>query len=135
MWLRKMNKTLFVTIFGVAMTSNALLHAQQLAKTHGSEAARNLRAIRKGDKVELTWRQPLAIADQQSTKKRLVLAQVCRSVSSTAPSLNASEPVCSEAVGKISLRNSAAPFTNTAYGSNKGEVAMRYTDLLPQNLR
>jgi hypothetical protein len=122
-------KPLLYIVVAIAINWNGILEAQQLARVRPSGPAHTLRAIRKGDYVELRWKQAL-----ESGGRHLTLARVCRSVSSTVSEPPASATIC-QAVGKVALRGTTAPLTNAVYGKPAAEIGMRFTDRLPKDLQ
>jgi hypothetical protein len=127
-------KKLLISIFGVALAWN-VVGSQQLAPVHGSDAAHNLHAVRKGAKVELVWKQRLQVADRSSGESRLVLARICRTISPAPPATLDQPASCGESVGRVSLRKSTAQLANTAYEKKDTEITARFTDRLPDDLR
>jgi hypothetical protein len=80
---------------------------------------RDLRAVRKGDKVTLTWSIPVATTDRQ-TVRALGPTRICRGV----------EPVlsqCGTAVGE-------APASSTSSAPSGKKIESSYTDLLPSQI-
>src|SRR5262245_49512712 len=120
-------KKLLIGIFGVALVWN-VVGSQQPAQVHGSEAAHNLHAVRKGAKVELVWNQRLEVTNLSSGERQLVLARICRTISPAAPATLDQPASCGESVGRVSLRKSTVQFANTAYGKKGAEISIRFTD-------
>src|SRR5215471_11332552 len=133
LFLIKKNK-LLLSIFGVALVGN-VAGSQQLAPVHGSHAAHNLQAVRKGAKVELVWKQRLQVADRSSGQRQPVLARICRTISPAPPATLDQPASCGESVGRVSLRKSRTQFANTAYEKKDTEITMRFTDRLPGDLQ
>jgi len=135
LFLIKKNK-LLLSIFGVALVGN-VAGSQQLAPVHGSHAAHNLQAVRKGAKVELVWKQRLQVADRSSgqRKPQPVLAVICRTISPVPPATLDQPASCGESVGRVNLRKSRSQFANTAYEKKDTEITMRFTDRLPGDLQ
>src|SRR6516162_9240297 len=133
MLLMRMFKTLVTTTLGVLMGSVVL--GAQVAPASRSDAAHGLRAIRKGNMVRLAWQQALRATDRRSGERQLVLAKICRTISSTPSAAETRATTCGNSVGRIVLRKAAAPLANAAYGDNNKEAAMRYVDQLPETLQ
>ena len=119
---------------GNAVVWSSASGAQQLAPPQGpkSNLVRDLRAVRKGNKVTLIWSQPLEVTDRQSMAGHLVSANVCRSISSGLPAASDSMPACAQSVGKVALGKSPGVMANAAYGRSHSEIKMRFTDSLPE---
>jgi hypothetical protein len=113
----------------------SLVLGAQVAPASRSDAARGLKAARKGNTVRLVWRQALKVADRESRERQLARVKICRTISSTLSAPETRANTCGDSVGEVVLRKAAAPLTNAAYGDNKREVAMRYVDQLPLNLQ
>src|SRR5258708_4813018 len=122
------NKVLFAAVLGTALVWSGAPAAQKVAPPHGSRIVlRDLRAVRKGNKVELIWSQP------QSTVNHLVSANICRSISSKVPALSEPIAACAQSVGKVALRKSSGAVANATYGKSNTEITMRFTDSLPED--
>lgn len=93
-----------------------------IPRTQPAQSIRDLRAVRKGDKVTLTWSWPRELADGT---RSLGSTWVCRSISASA-SPSTSESGCTP-VGKVEAGQSAAKL-----GTNS--VAPRFTDTLDDKL-
>lgn len=118
-------KGLAAIVFVVAFTWNAL-EAQQAGRAQPAGAAHALRAVRKGDHVELRWKQAL-----EAGGRRLTLARVCRSVSST---VSQPSPATCRAVGKVAVHGATPPLTKAVYGKPT-EIILQFTDRLPKELQ
>jgi hypothetical protein len=127
------SKTLVTTVLGTALVWGGAPAAQQVAPSHVSRIVlRDLRAVRKGNKVELIWSQPLAITSRQSTVSHLVSANICRSISSQVPALSDPIAACAQSVGKVTFKKSSGAVANATYGKSNTEITMRFTDSLPE---
>jgi hypothetical protein len=134
MLFMRMCRTLVTSALGVVLMWSVVLGAQN-APASRSDAAHGLKAIRKGNTVHLVWQQALKTTDRQSRERQLVLAKICRTISSTPSGPETRASTCGDSVGKVVLHKATTHLTTAAYGDNKSEVAMRYVDQLPVNLQ
>lgn len=128
-WLFK--KRLLITAVGCVLVCN-VVESQQVSPPRGADASHSLRAIRRGDTVELIWKQRLAAVGGSSGERKLVFARICRTVSPDISTDLNRRVGCGESVGRVDLRKSRTGFANTAYEKGR-EVPMRFTDHLPDS--
>jgi hypothetical protein len=95
---------------------------QRLGPSTDPQLVRDLRAVRKGDRVTLTWSLPRNSASRQSGAGSPMVARVCRDV---LPAVSDTTLRCSQTVGKIDLHRSP--------GGANVRAALRFTDMLPDN--
>jgi hypothetical protein len=95
-----------------------------------SQLVRDLRAIRKGDKVTLTWSQPRDTRNLESSARHLVVARICRNIASTISDFGLA---CPHVVSQLSLKNSAGIALSAADGKRNPETMIRLIDTLPEN--
>ncbi len=97
------------------------------ASSRWVQPVRDLRAVRKGNKVTLTWSQPRAITDAQPASRPLGVMKVCRSILATPPdSSGLANPItaCAQSVGEIP-RAAAKPA-----GVGNGKTRLQFVDTL-----
>lgn len=95
-----------------------------------SRLVRDLRAVRKGDKVTLTWSQPRGTEHRQSFAGHLAVARICRNIST---STSDSESACAHPVRKINLENSVAVALSSAHAKPNAKTTIRSIDVLPES--
>jgi hypothetical protein len=95
-----------------------------------SQLVRDLRAVRKGDKVALTWSQPRDTENRQSSAPHLAVARICRNISST---ISDSGSACSHPVRQVNLENSVAVAPIAAHEKTNAEPTFRVIDALPES--
>lgn len=134
MLLPASKKRLLITAFGCVLAWNTV-ESQQPLPAPGAGVAFSLRAVRKGAKVELAWARRPGAADSSSQKKRLVLATICRTISPTLLVDSGQQASCREPVGRVSLRDSTARLSNTAYEKKNAKSTSHFTDRLPDGLQ
>ncbi len=133
---------LLAFVCGIVLALNAtpawcVPEARKSTVNDSLQSVRNLHAIRKGDKVTLTWSQPRDIRDGTSSGRRHVsAAKICRDVSSSPQVSNSatgnSTTTCVQAVGEVDVDKSAGPKVETE--KSDSSVALRFTDTLPEDL-
>src|SRR5580692_1579829 len=91
------------------------------------QLVRDLRAVRKGDKVTLTWSQPRDTENGQSFAGHLAVARVCRNISATI-----SDPglACSQVVRQVNFERSVGVAASAAHGKPNAETTVRLIDIL-----
>jgi len=101
------------------------------------QSVQGLHAVRKSDKVTLTWSQPRYSSVGASAERRYVsAARVCRDISSTPPDSNpaakGSTTACGQPVAEVDVNKSAGapPMGEKFYGV----VTLRFMDTLPEEL-
>jgi hypothetical protein len=94
------------------------------------QLVRDLRAVRKGDKVTLTWSQPRDTENGQSFAGHLAVARVCRNISATI-----SDPglACSQVVRQVNFERSVGVPASAAHGKPNAETTVRLIDILPES--
>jgi len=103
------------------------------ASSRWAQPVRDLRAVRKGGKVTLTWSQPRAITDAQPAGRSLGVMKVCRSMLATPPDsseLLNSVTACGESVGEIRPRTGAVKLV----GENSGKTTLQFIDTLSEKI-
>ncbi len=95
-----------------------------------SQSVRDLRAVRKGGKVTLTWSQPRDPENGQSFAGHLTLARICRNISST---ISDSGSACQHVVGQVNLEKPVAVAASAAHGKANAETTVRCIDMLPES--
>src|SRR5260370_25197899 len=110
-------------VCGIVLALNAtpawcVPEARKSTVNDSLQSVRNLHAIRKGDKVTLTWSQPRDIRDGTSSQPRHVsTAKICRDVSSS-PQVSNSAPghsttTCAHAMREVDVDKSPGPQVET----------------------
>jgi hypothetical protein len=95
-----------------------------------SQLVRDLRAVRKGDKVALTWTQPREAENRQSFARHLALARICRNISST---ISDSGSACPHAVRQVNLVKSVAVAAFPGREKPSAETTFQVIDALPES--
>jgi hypothetical protein len=89
----------------------------------------DLRAVRKGDQVALTWSQPRGTENRQSFAGHLVVARICRNISST---ITDSGFGCPHPVRQVNLENAVAVALSASDGKANRETTIRLIGILPE---
>jgi hypothetical protein len=127
----KWNKTVFFALALCAASARGGGQGSRLAgSSQDSQLVRDLRAVRKGDKVALTWSQPRDAENRQSFPGHLVVVRVCRNISST---ISDSGFGCPHPVRQVNLENSVALAASASYGKPNAETTVRLIDVLPES--
>jgi hypothetical protein len=103
------------------------------ASSPWAQPVRDLRAVRKGNKVTLTWSQPPTITDAQPAGRGLGVMKVCRSILATPPdSLRPVNPItaCAQSVGEVRPRAAAA----MPAGESHGKTRLQFIDTLSEQV-
>jgi hypothetical protein len=95
-----------------------------------AQLVRDLRAVRKGDKVTLTWSQPRDAENGQSFEGHLAVARICRNISAT---ISDSGLACSHAVRQINLERPVGLAASAVHGKSNAETKVRLIDILPES--
>jgi hypothetical protein len=95
-----------------------------------SQLVSDFRAVRKGDKVTLTWTDPSEREDRQSSVGHLAVARICRNIS---PTISDSGSACSHPVRQVNLRRSAAVAAIPVREKPKAETTFQVIDSLPES--
>lgn len=91
-----------------------------------SRLVRDLRAVRKGDNVTLTWTQP----SRQPSVGHLAVARICRDISST---ISESASACPHPLRQFNLEKSMAVAAIVVHEKPNAETTFRVIDVLPEN--
>jgi hypothetical protein len=123
-------KTLFFALLYCAASAHGGGHASRLADlSQGSQLVRDLRAVRKGDQIVLTWSQPRDTDDRQSLGGHLAVARICRNISST---ISDSGPACPHPVRQVNLKTSVAAAAIAVHEKPSAKTTFRVIDALPK---
>jgi hypothetical protein len=95
-----------------------------------SRLVRDLRAVRKGDNVTLTWTQPSEKENRQPSVGHLTVARICRDISST---ISESASACPHPLRQVNLEKSVAAAAIAVHEKPNAETTFRVTDVLPEN--
>jgi hypothetical protein len=95
-----------------------------------SRLVRDLRAVRKGDNVTLTWTQPSEKEDRQPSDRHLTVARICRDISST---ISESASPCPHSLRQVNLEKSVASAAIAVHEKPNAETTFRVSDVLPEN--
>lgn len=98
--------------------------------TQESQLVRDLRAVRKGDKVTLTWSQRGGTENRQSSSGHLSVARICRNISRSASD---SGSACAHLLRKVNLENSVAVALSSAHAQPNAKTTIRSIDVLPES--
>lgn len=128
------NKVKLAALLCASIVWSSAAAAGPPVHTGDAQLVSNLRARREGNKVHLSWTQPLQVSDQQSIVTRLVSARVCRFISSATSTASKTQMTCTQPVGTIASHQARRGVTNTRFAANDVKVAMRFTDVLPEDL-
>jgi hypothetical protein len=126
----KWNRVLFALAFCVASARGGDPGSRSAGSPHESQLVRDLRAVRKGDKVVLTWSQPRDPESLQSFAGHLQVARICRNISAT---ISDSGLACPNGVRQVDLKKSEGIAASAANGKGNAETTVRLIDRLPQN--
>jgi hypothetical protein len=105
------------------------LGSRLAASSQESQLVRDLRAVRKGDKVTLTWTQPRDPANQRYSARHLGIATLCRNISSK---ISDSGMACQHAVRQVNLKDSVHVPSSAAHARSNTETTVRLIDILPE---
>lgn len=124
----KWNKTLVI----LALCSESALGGApgtRLAPQQ-SQIVRDLQAIRKGNKVVLTWSQPRTFTNAQSSLGHAV-TRICRNTSGPVSTALSSATACAQSVAEVDPQGTAGAVA-TVVRKNRSEIIVRFTDTLSQ---
>jgi hypothetical protein len=122
---------LFVALFFCAASARSGEPGSRLAGSpQESQLVRDLRAVRKGDKVALTWTQPRKTENRQSSVGHLAIARVCRKIST---STSDSGSACPHPLREVNLENSVPITLSSAHGKPNAETTIRIIDVPPES--
>jgi len=123
-------KTLFFTfVFCIPAAQGGGPGSQLVSSPQGSQLVRDLRAVRKGDRVTLTWNQPHETENRQSFARHLAVVRICRNISSI---ISDSGMTCRHAVRQVNLKDSVHVASRTAHARSNAETTFRLIDILPE---
>ncbi|HZR29265.1 MAG TPA: hypothetical protein VFA71_10805 [Terriglobales bacterium] len=129
-----MRVMLFIFVVCPALAWCGMAGGVTSAHSRLAQPVRDLRAIRKGDKVTLTWSQPREITEGQPTPGALGVTKVCRSILAAPP--DSSRPfnsvtACGESVGELRPRAAAAK----PAGASNDKVTLQFIDTLSEKIQ
>jgi hypothetical protein len=126
----KWNWVLFALVLCAPSAGAGGLGSRLASSPKEAQLVRDLRAVRKGDKVTLTWSQPRDAENGQSFEGHLAVARICRNISST---ISDSGLACSHAVRQINLERSVGLAASAVHGKSNAETKARLIDILPES--
>jgi hypothetical protein len=126
----KWNTVFFAFVFCAASVWGGEHGSRLAGSPQESQLVRDLHAVRKGDKVALTWSQPSDTENRQSLSGHLAVARICRNISSTFSDYGLA---CPHAVREVNLENSAIGPAKASHGKPNAETTVQLTDTLPEN--
>jgi hypothetical protein len=126
----KWNKLFFALVFCAASARGGGPASRLAGSPQESQLVRDLRAVRQGNKVILTWSQPRDAENRQSFVGHLAVARICRNIS---PTISDSGSACAHAVRQINLENSVAAAASASFGKPNAETTVRLIDVLPES--
>jgi hypothetical protein len=124
----KWNRVFFALVFCAASARGGGPAGGSSGSPRKSQLVRDLRALRKGDKVALTWSQPRDAESRQPSAGHLALARICRNIAST---ISDSGSDCPYQVRQVNLENSAAVAAIAVREKPNAEITFRAIDALP----
>ena len=125
----KWNTVLFAFVLCAPSARAGGPESRLAGSSQKSQLVRDLRAVRKGDKVTLTWSQPRDKENGQSSAEHLAVARICRTISST---ISDSGLACPHVVRQVNLGRSVGIVASAAHGKPNAETAVRLIDILPE---
>jgi hypothetical protein len=125
----KWNGVFFALVFCAASARGGEPGRRLTGSPEEPQLVRDLRAVRKGDKVTLTWSQPLYTENRQSFGGHLAVARICRNI---APTISGSGLACPHAVGQVNLEPSVGVAASAVHGKPNAETTLRLIDILPE---
>jgi hypothetical protein len=125
----KWNQAFFILFFCAASARGGEPGSRLAGSPQGSPLVRDLRAVRKGDKVTLTWSRPNDDANRQSFKRHLALARVCRNITLTASDTRLA---CTHAVGQVDLEKYTGGSRSATHGKSDSKTTVSLIDMLPE---
>jgi hypothetical protein len=126
----KWNALFFALTFCAASTQAGGPGSRLAGSSQKSQLVRDLRAMRKGDKVTLTWSQPRDTENGQSAGGHLAVARICRNISSTISDFGLA---CSHAVKQANFESSVGVPANAAHRKRNADAVVRVIDVLPDS--
>jgi len=115
------NKTFLVFISCVGLGCGAA--CAQPAQSRQPQVVRDLRAIRTGNKVTLTWSQPSGL-----TAMGHLIARICRNISSTDSAAPNSPRACAQPVGEVGIGMALGPVVSTVSEKGDSDLRGRFVD-------
>lgn len=101
-----------------------------------SPLVRDLRVNRRANKVTLTWSQPKAVPNAESSAANVIVANVCRRILPVPPTtadLAESSTVCAQRVGKVDLRRPVGSYVHLVRHKNNEAATFDFVDSVPEN--
>ena len=120
----------FALVFCAASARGGWPGSRLAGSPQGSQLVRDLRAVRKGDKVTLTWSQPRDTDNPQFPGGHLTVARICRNISSSSSDSGLG---CPHPLRQINLENSVAVVASAAHGKPNAENTFRLIDVLSES--
>lgn len=106
--------------------------APQAPSLHLPEPVQDLHAMRKSDKVTLTWTQPRETTDRESVAHYLGVTKICRSISS---SVSGTVVSCAQPVGEVGAQKPASRAAKPQpEKNNSNAVTVEFADALSKDL-
>ena len=108
----------------------------QTMPIHGARLVSDLQAVRTGNRVMLSWRQPREIPDPQSSVRHPLMARLCRNISSLAqkPPTASSRSGCTQPLAEFDPDEPHGSRVRAVKSDRNGEVAVHFVDTLPGDL-
>jgi hypothetical protein len=126
----KWNRVFFAFVFCAASARGRGPDGRLAGSPQESQLVRDLRAVRKGDKVALTWTQPRHTESRQSSPGHLAAVRICRNISST---ISASGLACPHLVRRVNLEKSVAVAAIAVSEKANAETTIQVIDTLPDS--
>jgi hypothetical protein len=126
----KWNTVFFALVLCVPSARAGGSESRSAGSLQESQLVRDLRAVRKGHKVALTWSQPRDTENRQSVERHLAVARICRTISST---ISDSGLACQHVVRQVNLEKPVGVAAGGAHGKPNAETTVRFIDILPES--
>ena len=126
----KWNRAFFALVFCAASARGGGPGSGLPGASQKSQLVRDLRAVRKGGKVALTWSQPRDTENWQSSAGHLRVARICRNISFTISDVGSA---CRHPVRQVNLEHSVAVAGTAANMKPNPETTVRAIDVLPES--
>jgi len=123
----KWTKVFFALVFCTGLVRGAAPGSQLADAPKEPPLVRDLRAVRKGDKVALTWSNPRDAENQGSFVGHLAVARICRTISLT---ISDSGSGCAHPARQVNLENSVAIAPIAVNGKPNAKTTVRVIDVL-----
>src|SRR5580698_5115632 len=126
----KWNRVFFVLVFCTASARGGEPGSRLPSSRQEPQLVRDLHAVRKGDRVTLTWSQLRDTENGQSFAGHLAVARVCRNIS---PTISDSGSACPQVVRQVNFEKSVGVAASAAHGKPNPETTVRLIDILPES--